>query len=83
VRIFSNRSLSGQKVVKEEKCRAGDCDVLRRKPGQADRTRSSEIQTWLDRSVGYPVYVVKTSKATGLIKDFADFGLRQTGACGR
>jgi hypothetical protein len=37
------------------------------------------VQSWLDHSIGYPVYAEKTLKGTGIVKEFTYFGLRQTG----
>jgi hypothetical protein len=68
-----------QTILKETKFGARDCDLLRSIPGPADRTHYAEIETWLDRSIGYPVYVEKTSKAVGSVKEFTYFGLRQNG----
>ncbi|HEX4320214.1 MAG TPA: outer membrane lipoprotein-sorting protein [Acidobacteriaceae bacterium] len=53
------------------------CDLLKSKPGPSDRTHYAEMQTWLDHSIGYPVYVEKTIKATGTVKEFTYFGLRK------
>ena len=68
-----------QTVLKETKFGARDCDLLRSTPGPTDRTHYAEIQTWLDRSIGYPVYVEKTFKATGTVKEFTYFGPHQNG----
>src|ERR1700761_3014796 len=66
-----------QVVVEQTKYGARDCDVVRSTPGPADRTGYSEVKTWLDRTIGYPVHVEKTSKKTGVIKEFTYFGLRK------
>jgi len=65
--------------LKETKFGARDCDLLRSTPGPNDRTHYAEIETWLDRSIGYPVYVEKTSKTVGSVKEFTYFGLRKNG----
>jgi hypothetical protein len=70
---------SGQAVIKETKYGARNCDLLKSTPGAADRTHYAEVQTWLDQSIGYPVYVEKTLRATGVVKEFTYFGLRQNG----
>ena len=69
----------GQSVMAQTKYGARECDLLKSTPGPADRTHYAEIETWLDHSIGYPVYVEKTLKTTGAIKEFTYFGLRQTG----
>jgi len=47
--------------------------------GSADKTHYSEVSTWLDRSIGFPVYVEKTVKGSGAIREFTYFGLRHDG----
>ena len=66
-----------QVVAEQTKYGARDCDVIRSTPGPGDRTGYSEVKTWLDRTIGYPVHVEKTSKKTGVIKEFTYFGLRK------
>ena len=68
-----------QKVVEETKYGARDCNVLKSTPGASDRTHYSEIRSWLDSTIGYPVYVEKTVKETGAVKEFTYFGLRHNG----
>jgi hypothetical protein len=69
----------GQEVVEETNFGARDCDVVRSTPGAADRTRYSEVRSWLDHDIGFPVYVEKTLKETGTVKEFTSFGLRRNG----
>ncbi|MGA2673740.1 MAG: outer membrane lipoprotein-sorting protein [Terracidiphilus sp.] len=69
----------GQTVVDETKYGARDCDVLMSTPGATDRTHYAEVKTWLDHGIGFPVYVEKTLKGTGAIKEFTYFGLRHDG----
>ena len=54
------------------------CDVLKSTPGASDRTHYAEVESWLDHTIGYPIYVEKTQKAAGVVKQFTSFGLRQT-----
>jgi hypothetical protein len=68
-----------QTVVEKTKYGARDCDVLKSTPGAADRTHYAEIRSWLDSTIGFPVYVEKTVKGTGAVKEFTYFGLRHTG----
>lgn len=58
---------------------ARDCDVVRSEPGPSDRTHYAEIKTWLDHSIGFPVYAEKTMKGSGIVKQFTYFGLRHNG----
>jgi len=55
------------------------CDVLKSTPGAGDRTHYAEVRSWLDQTIGFPVYVEKTSKGTGTVKEYTYFGLRQNG----
>jgi hypothetical protein len=69
----------GQTLAGETKFGARDCDLLKSTPGPSDRTHYAEVRTWLDRSIGYPVYVEKSLKASGTVKEFTYYGLRQNG----
>ncbi|MGA2653506.1 MAG: outer membrane lipoprotein-sorting protein [Terracidiphilus sp.] len=69
----------GQVLEKETTFGARDCNVLKSTPGTADKTHYAEIKTWLDQSIGFPVYVEKTLKGTGTVKEFTYFGLRHDG----
>lgn len=68
-----------QTILKSAKFGARDCDVLKSAPGPSDHTRYAQIQTWLDHTIGFPVYAEKTLKDGGIVKEFTYFGLRQTG----
>lgn len=68
-----------QTVVEQTKFGARNCDVLNSTPGPADKTHYAEVKTWLDQSIGFPVYVEKTLKGTGSVKEFTYFGLRHDG----
>jgi hypothetical protein len=69
----------GQTLLEETKFGARDCDLLKSVPGLGDKTHYAEIKTWLDRSIGFPVYVERTLKGTGVVKEFTYFGLRHDG----
>ncbi len=68
-----------QKLLEEIKYGSRECDVLKSAPGPSDRTHYAEVRTWLDQSIGYPVYAEKTLKKTGTVKEFTYFGLRKNG----
>lgn len=68
-----------QSLVSETKFGARDCDVVKSTPGANDKTQYSEVRTWFDRSIVYPVYVEKTVKTTGMVKEFTAYGLRREG----
>lgn len=69
---------SGQTVEKEVKYGARDCEVLKSTPGAGERTHYAAVKSWLDRGIGFPVYVEKSLKASGPTREFTYFGLRQT-----
>jgi hypothetical protein len=58
---------------------ARDCDVVKSAPGAAEKTHYAEVKTWLDHSIGFPVYAEKTMKGAGAVKQFTYFGLRHNG----
>lgn len=68
----------GQTVVRSTMFGARHCDVLKSAPGPSDRTHYSEVQTWLDRAIDYPVYAEKVMKQGEILKEFTYYGLRQT-----
>jgi hypothetical protein len=68
----------GQKLLEKAKFGARDCDIVMSTPGSADKTHYSQVKTWLDHGIGFPVYVEKTLKG-GDVKEFTSFGLRQNG----
>jgi Outer membrane lipoprotein-sorting protein len=68
-----------QESLPPEKYGARDCFVLKSKPGSQDRTYYDSVTTWIDRSILFPVHVVKTTRGTGQQKEFLYFGLRQVG----
>jgi hypothetical protein len=69
----------GQAVQESVRRGARDCDLLTSKPGAADKTHYAEVRTWLDRTIDFPVYVEKTPKTGGNVKQFTYFGLRHDG----
>jgi hypothetical protein len=70
---------SNQLIVEQTKYGARDCDLLKSTPDPSDRTHYAEVRSWLDRSIGFPVYAEKTLKGTGKVKTFTYYGLRQNG----
>jgi len=69
----------GQTILKSARFGARDCDVLKSTAGTSDRSHYVEVQTWLDHTIGYPVYVEKTLKDAAIVKEFTYFGLSQSG----
>lgn len=68
-----------QESLAPEKCGARDCFVLKSKPGPQDRTHYDLATSWIDRSIFFPVHVVKTQRGTEQQKEFIYYGLRQNG----
>jgi hypothetical protein len=69
----------GQTILKSARFGARDCDVLRSAAGAPDHSHYAEAQTWLDHTINYPVYVEKTPKNGGNVKEFTYFGLSKSG----
>src|SRR5882724_8506538 len=68
-----------QQPLPPEKYGARDCLVLKSKSGPQDRTHYDSATSWIDRTILYPVHVVKTLRGTGQQKEFIYYGLRQIG----
>ena len=68
-----------QTALGEAKYGARDCDMVKSVPGAADRTHYAEVKTWLDHTIGFPVYAEKTLKGKGAAKQFTYFDLRHNG----
>jgi Outer membrane lipoprotein-sorting protein len=68
-----------QELLAPEKYGARDCFVLKSTPGPQDRTYDGSVTSWIDRSILFPVHVVKTLRGTGQQKEFIYYGLRQVG----
>jgi hypothetical protein len=69
---------AGQTALGAAKYGARDCDLLRSTPGTLDKTHYAEVKSWLDHASGFPAHIEKTMKASGSVKEFTYFGLRQT-----
>jgi Outer membrane lipoprotein-sorting protein len=68
-----------QEILPADKCGARDCFVLKSTSGPQDRTYYGSMTSWIDRTILFPVHVVKTVRGTGQQKDFTYFGLRKVG----
>jgi len=69
----------GQSLVEQTKFGARDCVVIKSTPGPADRTHYADVKTWFDRTIAFPVYIEKTVKETGTVKEFTSYGVRHEG----
>jgi hypothetical protein len=68
-----------QELLAPEKYGTRDCFVLKSVPGPEDRSYYDSVTSWIDRSILFPVHVVKTLRGKGLQKEFIYYGLRQVG----
>jgi Outer membrane lipoprotein-sorting protein len=69
---------ANQTPLGEAKFGARNCDQIKSMPGTVDETHYAEVKSWLDNQSGFPVYVEKTMKGSGAVKEFTYYGLRQT-----
>jgi hypothetical protein len=68
----------GQRDMGKVKYGARLCDLLLSTPGEANQTHLANVKSWLDLGSDVPVYVEKTMKGSGQVKEFTSFGLRRT-----
>ena len=68
-----------QRLLAPEKYGARDCFVLKSMSGAQDRSYYDSVTSWIDRSILFPVHVVKTARGTGQQKEFIYYALRQIG----
>ena len=68
-----------QELLPSEKYGARDCFVLKSMSGSQDQTYDGSVTSWIDRSILFPVHVVKTARGMGQQKEFIYYGLRQVG----
>ena len=69
----------GQTILKSARLGTHDCDVLKSTPGATAHSHYSEVQTWLDKAMAYPIYTEKTLKDSGRVKEFTSLGFTQSG----
>lgn len=67
----------GQTSEGMEKFGARNCNVVKSTPGPDVRTHYSEVKTWIDPTIEFPVYAEKTLKTSGTVKEFTSYGVRQ------
>lgn len=67
---------AGQASEGKAKFGARDCVIVKSTPGAADRTHYAQVKTWLDPTIAFPVYLEKTVKDTGAVKEFTYYGIR-------
>ena len=68
-----------QELLAPEKYGARDCFVLKSVSSPQDQTYYDSVTSWIDRSILFPVHVVKTLRGSGVQKEFIYYGLRQVG----
>jgi hypothetical protein len=67
---------TGQASEGKARFGARDCIIVKSTPGPTDRSHYAQVKTWLDPSIGFPVYVEKTVKESGVVKEFTYYGIR-------
>jgi hypothetical protein len=67
---------AGQTSEGNAKFGARDCVIVKSTPGASDRSHYAQVKTWLDPSIGFPVYVEKTLKQSTVVKEFTYYGIR-------
>ena len=67
-----------QALLAPEKYGARDCFVLKSISGSQDRTYYDSVTSWIDRSILYPVHVVKAAS-----RDRTAEGIHLLAGCGR
>lgn len=58
---------------------ARDCNLVLSTPAGSDSTRYADVKTWLDKTIGFPVYAEKTLKTSGTVKEVTTIDLRHEG----
>lgn len=66
-----------QELLPAEKYGARDCFVLKSTSGAQEQSHYDSVTSWIDRSILFPVHVVKTARGSGPQKEFIYYGLRQ------
>jgi hypothetical protein len=66
-----------QELLAPEKYGARECVVLKSMSDPEDRTYYESATSWIDRSILFPVHVVKAPRGKGPQKEFTYYGLRQ------
>lgn len=67
-----------QTLAGEANYGARACYLLRSEPEGGDRSHYSTVTSWLDRETLHPVRVEKTVRATGAVREFVYYGLRES-----
>jgi hypothetical protein len=70
---------AGQQLAGQPRYGAHDCNLVRSTPGAAERSGYSEVRSWLDREIAFPVYVEKVLRRSGAVKEYIYYGLRHNG----
>ena len=55
---------------------ARNCMIIKSTPGPGEHTQYSAAKSWIDPTIAFPVYVEKTVKETGAVKEETSFGIR-------
>ena len=68
-----------QALLKTARFGTRDCDVLDSTADASNRSHYTQVQTWIDETNGYPIYVEKTLRDAGVVKEFTSSGVTQSG----
>jgi len=67
-----------QMLLEKSQCGARECYVIKSEPSAADRSHYSSVTSWVDQQIYYPVRVEKVVKTSGTVKEFTNYGLRES-----
>jgi hypothetical protein len=68
-----------QAMLPAEKCGVRECVVVKSSPGEREQSVYASVTSAIDRSIAFPMHVVKTARGTGQQKEFTYFGMRESG----
>ncbi len=67
-----------QTLLEKATCGARDCFVIRSESAATDHSHYSSITSWVDQNIYFPVRVEKTVRGSGTVKEFTNYGLRES-----
>lgn len=77
--LMDNQFLwKNQTLLPEATCGARQCYVVKSEPSPADHSHYSSVTSWIDQKIYYPVRIEKVIKGSGAVKEFTNYGLRES-----
>jgi hypothetical protein len=67
-----------QTLLEKATCGARECYVIKSEPSAADHSHYSSVTSWIDQKIYYPVRIRKVVKGSGTVKEFTNYGLRES-----